>query len=193
MMRLRHVILMSVLTAAGCSPSQHGPYSSYGNYPVYKGEWEEMVYSPSSTQFSLWAPTAQEVRVMLYEEGQGGSAFRMLPMEEAENGMWKAEAGGDLNGKFYTFNVKINDTWLGDTPGLLAKAVGVNGDRAAIIDLDTTDPQGWDTDKRPPMKGFSDMVIYEMHHRDFSIDTVSGIRHRGKFLALTEQGQRLHL
>lgn len=193
MMRLRHVILMSVLTAAGCSPSQHGPYSSYGNYPVYKGEWEEMVYSPSSTQFSLWAPTAQEVRVMLYEEGQGGSAFRMLPMEEAENGMWKAEAGGDLNGKFYTFNVKINDTWLGDTPGLLAKAVGVNGDRAAIIDLDTTDPQGWDTDKRPPMKGFSDMVIYEMHHRDFSIDTVSGIRHRGKFLALTEQGTATYL
>ena len=117
----------------------------------------------------------------------------MLPMEEAEDGMWKAEAGGDLNGKFYTFNVKINDTWLGDTPGLLAKAVGVNGDRAAIIDLDTTDPQGWDTDKRPPMKGFSDMVIYEMHHRDFSIDTVSGIRHRGKFLALTEQGTATYL
>ncbi len=192
-MKLKHVILMSVITAAGCSQSQKDGFSSYEDYPVYKGEWEEMVYSPSSTHFALWAPTAQEVRVMLYEQGLGGSAYQMLPMEEETDGMWKVKADGDLNGKFYTFNVKVNDTWLGDTPGVMAKAVGVNGDRAAIIDLDTTDPQGWDADKRPPMKSFSDMIIYEMHHRDFSVDTVSGIKNRGKFLALTEKGTSTYL
>ena len=192
-MKLKHVILMSVITAAGCSQSQKDGFSSYEDYPVYKGEWEEMVYSPSSTHFALWAPTAQEVRVMLYEQGLGGSAYQMLPMEEETDGMWKVKADGDLNGKFYTFNVKVKDTWLGDTPGVMAKAVGVNGDRAAIIDLDTTDPQGWDADKRPPMKSFSDMIIYEMHHRDFSVDTVSGIKNRGKFLALTEKGTSTYL
>ena len=187
-MKLKHAILMSVITAAGCSPIQKNDYSSYEDYPVCKGDWEEMIYSPSVTRFSLWAPTAQEVRVLLYEEGIGGSAYQMLPMEKESDGMWKVEAEGDLNGKFYTFNVKIDDAWLGDTPGVFAKAVGVNGNRAAIINLDTTDPQGWESDKRPPMKGFSDMVIYEMHHRDFSIDSLSGIRNRGKFLALTEKG-----
>ena len=193
MMRLKHLLLMSVIAAAGCGSSHQDEFSSFDDYPVFAGEWEEMVYSPSSTRFSLWAPTAQEVRVLLYDAGQGGSAYKMLPMEEADGGMWKTTVEEDLNGKFYTFNVKIGDVWLGDTPGLLARAVGVNGDRAAVIDLDATDPQGWDSDRRPPMKGFSDMVIYEMHHRDFSIDTVSGIRNRGKFLALTEEGTATYL
>ena len=188
MIKLKHLILMSVITTAGCGSSPQDNSFSFDDYPVYKGEWEEMVYSSSSTRFSLWAPTAQEVRVMLYDAGQGGSAFKMIPMEAAADGMWKATAEGDLNGKFYTFNVKVNDAWLGDTPGLLARAVGVNGNRAAILNLDSTDPQGWESDRRPPMKDFSDMMIYEMHHRDFSIDTVSGIRNRGKFLALTEKG-----
>ena len=187
------MILMSVLTTAGCSSSHRGGELPFDDYPVCRGEWEEMLYSPSSTRFSLWAPTAQEVRVLLYEEGQGGSAYTMIRMEEGDDGMWKAEADGDLNGKFYTFNVKVGDVWLGDTPGLKAKAVGVNGNRAAILDMDATDPEGWEDDRRPAMQAFSDMVIYEMHHRDFSVDTVSGIRHRGKFLALAEQGTATYL
>ncbi len=192
-MDLKHLILMSVLTTAGCSSSHRGGELPFDDYPVCRGEWEEMLYSPSSTRFSLWAPTAQEVRVLLYEEGQGGSAYTMIRMEEGDDGMWKAEADGDLNGKFYTFNVKVGDVWLGDTPGLKAKAVGVNGNRAAILDMDATDPEGWEDDRRPAMQAFSDMVIYEMHHRDFSIDTVSGIKHRGKFLALAEQGTATYL
>ena len=64
----------------------------------------------------------------------------------------------------------------------------MNGDRAAVVDMRSTDPEGWLQDKRPSLKSFADMVVYEMHHRDFSIDTVSGIQNRGKFLALTEEG-----
>ena len=179
--------------AAGCTSSHQDAHTTFDKYPVYEGEWEEMVYAPSVTKFSLWAPTAQEVRVLLYEKGQGGSAYRMVKMEPASDGMWQARVDEDLKGKFYTFNVKIDDVWQGDTPGLLAKAVGVNGDRAAVIDWNSTNPAGWNEDKRPPLKRFSDIIIYELHHRDFSIDTVSGIRNRGKFLALTEEGTKTYL
>lgn len=188
-MTIRGFIAMSVvLMVTGCSTGHQKNYDSFDEYPVYEGEWDEMVYSPLETQFALWAPTAQEVRVMLYEKGQGGSAYQMVPLIAENKGMWRGTVAEDLNGKFYTFNVKIGDVWQGDTPGVMAKAVGVNGDRAAILDLNSTDPQGWEEDKRPPLKSFADIVIYEMHHRDFSIDTVSGIQHNGKFLALTEQG-----
>lgn len=77
---------------------------------------------------------------------------------------------------------------VGDTPGINAKAVGVNGKRAAIIDMKSTDPEGWADDKRPALASPADVILYEMHHRDMSIDPSSGIEHKGKFLALTEQG-----
>lgn len=193
-MNIRSFIAMSmVLMVTGCSTGHQKSYDSFDEYPVYEGEWDEMVYFPLETQFALWAPTAQEVRVMLYEEGQGGSAYQMVPLVAEKEGMWRGTVAEDLNGKFYTFNVKIGDVWQGDTPGVMAKAVGVNGDRAAILDLNSTDPKGWAEDKRPPLKSFADIVIYEMHHRDFSIDTVSGIQHNGKFLALTEQGTTTYL
>lgn len=188
-MNLKQLVVASaVAVAAGCTSSQQHADTPFDKYPVFDGEWEEMVYAPSVTKFSLWAPSAQEVRVLLYEKGQGGSAYRMVKMEPASDGMWQARVDEDLKGKFYTFNVKVDDVWQGDTPGLMAKAVGVNGDRAAVIDRKETNPEGWDEDKRPPLTHFTDMIIYELHHRDFSIDTISGIRNRGKFLALTEEG-----
>ena len=188
-MNLKQLVVMSAVSVAtGCKSSQQHTSTSFDEYPVYEGEWVEMAYTPASTRFSLWAPSAQEVRVLLYEKGQGGSAYRMVKMAPASDGLWQARVDEDLKGKFYTFNVKIDDVWQGDTPGLMAKAVGVNGDRAAVIDWKETNPEGWNEDKRPPLKRFSDMVIYELHHRDFSIDTISGIRNRGKFLALAENG-----
>ena len=81
----------------------------------------------------------------------------------------------------------------GQTPGVFAKAVGVNGARGAVIDMASTNPQGWETDRRPATKSPADLVVYEMHHRDFSIDTSSGLQHKGKFLALTEPGAIAHL
>jgi pullulanase len=150
----------------------------------------EMEYTPQVTRFTLWAPTADEVRVMLYDGGEGGHATETVKTLPQPDGTWTADVKGDLLGKFYTFNVKIDERWLGPTPGINAHAIGVNGARAAIIDWNTTNPHGWADDQRPPLASASDMVIYEMHHRDFSISPTSGIVHKGKFLALTERGTK---
>lgn len=148
-------------------------YNSFDEYPVREDALTEMEYSPAETKFSLWAPTAEEVRVLLFESGNEGSASNTFPMEMGENGTWNISIKEDLKGKFYTFNVKVNGKWLGDTPGIMAKAVGVNGKRAAVLDLRSTDPEGWENDVRPPLKNYADITVYEMHHRDFSLDSVS--------------------
>ena len=183
------IIGLAAVTASGCT-SAKTEYASYELYPVRSGSLTEMEYAPGATRFSVWAPTADEVRLMLYEAGEGGHAYTTISMEAGEEGVWHTTVNEDLLGKFYAFNVKINDKWLGDTPGINAKAVGVNGKRAAIIDMRATDPEGWNEDRRPPLKSPADVVIYEMHHRDFSMSPASGIEHKGKFLALTETGTR---
>lgn len=190
-MKLNDLVILgvAVTTAASCAPTKN-EYASYELYPVRSGSLAEMEYAPDGTRFSLWAPTADEVRLMLYNKGEGGHAYRTVSMEAGEEGVWHTTVAEDLLGKFYTFNVKTGDRWLGDTPGIFAKAVGVNGHRAAIIDLRSTDPEGWADDRRPPLRSAADVVIYEMHHRDFSISPASGIEHKGKFLALTEAGTR---
>lgn len=162
--------------------------SSYGSYPVRSGSLIEMEYAPSATTFTLWAPTADEVRLMIYSDGWRGSFIASYAMMPAEEGTWKMVVAQDLLGKYYTFHVKVKGKWLGETPGINAQAVGVNGQRAAIVDWKQTHPEGWDNDRRPPLQSPADMIIYEMHHRDFSVDEASGICHKGKYLALTEQG-----
>lgn len=162
--------------------------SSYGSYPVRSGSLTEMEYAPSATTFTLWAPTADEVRLMIYPDGWRGSFIASYAMMPAEERTWKMVVAQDLLGKYYTFHVKVKGKWLGETPGINAQAVGVNGQRAAIVDWKQTHPEGWDNDRRPPLQSPADMIIYEMHHRDFSVDEASGICHKGKYLALTEQG-----
>ena len=105
---------------------------------------------------------------MLFDTGDSGHAYETVSMVADKEGTWTAKVEKDLIGKFYTFNVKIKDKWMGDTPGINAKAVGVNGKRAAIIDMNATDPEGWAADKRPALASPADAIIYEMHHRDFS-------------------------
>ncbi|MCD8309621.1 MAG: type I pullulanase, partial [Prevotellaceae bacterium] len=188
-MKLNDYLLVGVAatTVASCTPSKK-EYASYELYPVRQDALVEMEYTPAVTKFSLWSPVADEVRLMLYQEGKGGHAYKTVPMKPDEEGTWRVNVEEDLIGKFYTFNVKIAGKWLGDTPGINAHAVGVNGKRAAIIDMAATNPEGWSQDKRPPLASPADVVLYELHHRDFSIDPSSGIGHRGKFLALTETG-----
>ena len=160
---------------------------SFEKYPIREGKLTELEYSSTETKFSLWSPIADEVKVLLYESGHEGSAYTTHFMEKGMDGTWKVIVPEDLNGKFYTYNVKVRGEWLGETPGIMAKAVGVNGKRGAIIDLHSTNPLGWENDTRPALNSFADIVIYELHHRDFSIDFSSGIINKGKFLALTEE------
>ena len=187
-MNVKHVIWASIMSTTISCQSVKKEYTSFEEYPIPEGKLVEMEYSPIKTKFTLWAPTAEEVRVLLYDSGNEGSAYQTLSLEMGEDGIWNTSIKEDLKGKFYTFNVKVNGKWLGDTPGIMAKAVGVNGKRAAVIDLRSTDPEGWANDVRPLLKDYADIIVYEMHHRDFSLDSVSGIRNKGKFLALTELG-----
>ena len=157
------------------------------NYPVYAGDDLELKVDDAGTHFRLWSPEAQDAVVIIYDNGQGGAPVENIKMDrDATTGTWTASSPERLLGKFYTFKVLFDGKWLDETPGVWAKAVGVNGKRAAIIDLDATDPDGWNADRGPVVENFSDVIVYEMHHRDFSLHPTSGIANKGKFLALTE-------
>lgn len=156
---------------------------------------DEMVYTPEATSFSLaTGAKAQAVRVRVYDQGQGGKVARTLKLKRSADGepLWTGSLKGDWQGRFYTFSVRYGGKWLPECAGVSAKAVGVNGCRGAIIDMRSTDPEGWQDDRRPAIAP-QDLVIYEMHHRDFSIDESSGIVNKGKFLALTESRAISHL
>ena len=190
---MKHCRLHSWLLSLAAASLTLGCTSSTGQFPSKEGSLQELRYTPSSSHFSLWAPTADSALVLLYEEGLGGQPYEVLKMNKnAADGSWSAVAEGDLAGRFYTFRVNVSGRWLEETPGIFATAVGVNGQRAAVVDFGSTDPEGWEEDRRPELRSFADAVVYEMHHRDFSISGNSGIspEHRGKFLALTESGRR---
>lgn len=150
-------------------------------------QFNELTYSATKSEFRLFAPdSAKKVVVRIYDCGLGGKPIRTIKMRHAGCQTWTASAQGNMIGKFYTFDTSNNKKSWHETPGVFAKAVGVNGKRAAIIDLQTTNPDGWSKDKRPVVKSPADLVIYELHHRDFSIDPSSGLLYKGKFLALSE-------
>ena len=190
---MKHKCLLPCLLAFAAAPLTLGCTVSSDQFPPKEGPLQELSYTPASSHFSLWAPTADSARVLLYEEGLGGQPYEVIEMNKnVADGSWSAVAEGDLEGRFYTFRVNVSGRWLEETPGIFATAVGVNGQRAAVVDFNATDPEGWAEDRRPELRSFADAVVYEMHHRDFSISGNSGIspEHRGKFLALTETGTR---
>ena len=154
--------------------------------------FNEVSYSPKATTFSLvTAPEVKKVNVLI-SDADNNEAQLVKSMKRVGAGKWQLTVKNDLKGKFYLFGV-YNNAQPDLTPGVFAKAVGVNGQRGAIIDLKDTDPEGWSEDKRPELRSPVDLVIYEMHHRDFSIDYSSGIKNKGKFLALTEPKAIEHL
>ena len=182
--------MLSCGLAAEVSAQTNSKFDSqFMSWPVYNGGDLELTVDNTGTHFRLWSPKTKEARVKLYDNGHTGEAYKTLPMKfDATTGTWSASVPEKLYGKFYTFQINSDGKWLKETPGVWAKAVGVNGDRAAIIDLDTTDPEGWAADKGPEVKSFNDVIVYEMHHRDMSMHPSSGIANKGKFLALTEKG-----
>ncbi|MDE5573365.1 MAG: type I pullulanase, partial [Muribaculaceae bacterium] len=143
--------------------------------------------SPDATRFKLWSPQAQAASVNIYDSNDSKTPSKVLEMKQGESGTWVVSVPEQLYGKFYTFQIKYAGKWLAETPGVWAKAIGINGNRAAIIDFASTNPEGWKNDQRVKLDNITDAVIYEMHHRDFSMHPSSGINYKGKFLALTEQ------
>lgn len=187
---------MAAATCFACAPvftgqvwAQSNYDQQFVNYPTYNGTDLEVSVNTSGTHFKLWSPAAEAVRVNLYDRGRGGEPFDTLTLaKNPANGVWSGSVNAQLYGKFYTFQIYKDGKWLAETPGVWAKAVGVNGQRAAIIDFAATNPEGWDTDRGPQVKSFNDVIVYEMHHRDMSMHPNSGIANKGKFLALTERG-----
>jgi len=160
----------------------------FSTYPVYEGKDLEMTYTKEATTFRIWAPTAKAAVLRLYDEGIGGKPIAEHKMKKDKKGTWLLKLDGDLKGKFYTFQVEVGDRWMDQNPGVYAKAVGVNGLRACVVDLAETNPQGWEADKRPPLANFNDIILYELQVRDLTISPTSGAKNKGKFLGLAETG-----
>ena len=163
------------------------PEEELNAYPVYSGNDLELTVDAKGTHFALWSPGAEAVRLHLYADGHNGNAYETVEMaKDAATGVWRASKSEKLCGKFYTFQVKIGGEWLKETPGVWAKAVGVNGHRAAIVDFSQTNPEGWGSDTYVVTPHQTDAIVYEMHHRDFSVHRNSGIVNKGKFVAMLE-------
>ncbi|MDO5400370.1 MAG: type I pullulanase [Eubacteriales bacterium] len=161
------------------------------NY-TYTGRDLGALWSPGQTAFRLWAPTAQEATVGLYRSGDANAddLLAQIPMQPDEKGTWTAVGQGNLNGLYYTYRVLVEGKMV-EACDPYARTTGVNGQRAMVIDLKATDPEGWDADRNPhDGQPITDAVIYELHLRDLSMHSSSKIRHKGKFLGLTETGRK---
>lgn len=183
-MKTTNYILMAILSAAflaSCAVRQTAP--------VPEETLEECLYMGERTEFSVWSPDADSVLLKLYHSASDKDAFCVREMKKGDGGLWKTTVDEDIKGSFYAFQVQMEGKWLEETAGIAAKAVGVNGTRGAVIDWSETDPEGWAEDKGPEIRP-SDIIVYEMHHRDFSIHETSGAANKGKYLALTEEGTR---
>ena len=157
---------------------------------TYSGTDLGVRWSKEKTAFRLWAPTARSVTVNLYQSGNPGveDRIRQIEMKRAVAGTWTAEALGDLNGVYYTYTVEL-EQGVREACDPYAVSTGVNGQRAMILDLRSTDPAGWDEDCNPNQgRSITDAVIYELHVRDLSVDPSSGISNKGKFLGVIEEG-----
>ena len=162
----------------------------FENKYTYTGNDLGATWTKDATTFRLWAPTAEEVRVKLYQTGTAGAndLIKSVEMKTDVNGTWVATVTGDLNGTYYTYEVLVGGKYV-EACDPYARTTGVNGDRAMVIDLDSTDPEGWANDKNPNADlTFNDAIIYELHIRDLSSDSSSGITNVGKYLGLTEHG-----
>lgn len=168
------------------------PYSTedFEQQYTYEGNDLGATWTKTETTFKVWAPTAEKVMVNLYASGDETQQdlIETIEMSPMENGVWGVKKSGDLNGTYYTYSVIINSEIM-EACDPYAKTTGVNGKRAMVLDMDSTDPEGWDKDKNPNSnKDITESVIYELHLRDISADTSSGIENKGKYLGLTETG-----
>lgn len=189
MSRIAFIVIVSGFCLVSCMEKKSN-YKSFDDYPVNSlaGLW--LNYTPGYTEFALWSPPASEARVNLYEKGDGGAAYENVIMTRGKAGVWKIKIFGDLDGTYYTYQVKIGDKWLDETPGIYAQAVGVNGMRAMVLEMQKTNPDGWENDRGPQTKMPNQAILYELHIRDLTINPNSGSSKPGKYLGLVEAGTK---
>ena len=159
---------------------------------TYRGNDLGAVWSKDKTCFRLWAPTATAASINLYRSGEpeAHDLISNIPMQRDTKGTWTAQCAGDLNGVYYTYLVS-HDAKTVEVCDPYARTTGVNGYRAMVIDLSSTNPEGWEQDHDPNADlAVTDVVIYELHVRDVSVDSSSGICQKGKYLGVVESGSK---
>lgn len=179
----KFVMLLGFLTQLFSGKAQKDDYSKY---PVYTGSDLGVTYSKAKTVFKIWAPTADEVTLHLYDMS---GISTDVQMKKEKNGVWVATKQGNFKNYSYEYSQKINGT-INSAVDPYAKAVWANGRMAIIVDLKETNPPGWMNDKSPVFRNPTDAIIYELHVRDASIAANSGIKNKGRFLGLAEKGTK---
>ncbi len=161
---------------------------------AYSGDDLGAAYTKEATTFKVWSPTATKVQVLIYAKGsdeeEDSKYLSVTDMEyDDSNGVWSAKVEGDLLNKYYTYYV-YNGKKGKETVDIYAKAAGVNGNRGMIVELASTDPEGWENDKHVSVDSQSEAIVWEVNVKDFSNDPDSGVssKNRGKYLAFTENG-----
>ena len=167
---MRHFlpILITLLFLISCKNDMKVTYGSYEEYPVYEGNLG-LIYSPEKSRFRIRAPTADAIKIRLYDQDLGGEPTAVQDLKRDNQGTWQATFNEDLEGKYYTFEATIDRKNLGETPDPYVRAVGTNGKRGQVIDFVKTNPEGWLAHQKPALKNVNDIIIYELHIRDLSL------------------------
>lgn len=161
---------------------------------AYNEEGLGAVYGSSSTTWKTWSPEATAVKLNLYKSGSGGSYYEQHSLtKNSTTGVWSITLNGDYKDVYYTYLVTVNGS-TNETQDVYSKATGVNGNRSMVVDLDSTDPEGWESDEHVLFDSASEAVVWEVHVRDFSASETSGVseENRGKYLAFAEGGTKLN-
>eukprot|EP00899_Mesostigma_viride_P029428 jgi/Mesvir1/9670/Mv12155-RA.1 len=155
--------------------------------------------SGRSVTMRVWAPTAQSVRLHLFNSPTGGEAIKVLDMRTLPDapGVWSVSGPSDWVGKYYKYEVKVFCPWTGKVEVSMAtdpysRGLSANGERTYICDLTNKSlcPPDWATlsSRKPAMGGPLDITLYELHVRDFSaFDKTVPEKYRGGFMAFTEK------
>lgn len=156
---------------------------------TYSGDDLGTVYRKQNTRFRLWAPTAERVRICFYTAGDGGTPIEIKDMYPDEGGTWTYAKSGDMHKCYYTYLVTVDGIERESTDPY-GRATGVNGKRSMVVDLNLTNPKGFEEDQGPRPKKSTDIVVYEMSVLDTTMDKTCGVKHPGKYLGLTERGTK---
>ena len=163
----------------------------FTNKYTYKGNDLGATYTSAKTTFKVWAPDATQAKIVFFRSGSDKTddIDREVVMTQGQQGVWTADVQGDIKSAYYMYSVTTpeGEVLAGDP---YAKSAGVNGVKSMVVDLASTNPSGWESDKNVVQKSITDASIYELHVRDFSAHADSGITNKGKFLAFTEKGTK---
>ena len=177
--------LLTIILLVNCESKQEK--MTFDKFPSYDGSDLGLTQKDDQWQFKVWAPTAEKVSLLLYSEGSGGDAKESIEMS-VENGLWSTSIGTDYEGQYYAFQATIDGQQMMEVVDPYVKMVGVNGHRGYLGSPNQTNPEGWENDVSPALSHPNDIVLYEVHVRDFSSHSSSGANAKGKFVAFTEEG-----